>query len=53
MPKSANYLIEVSPAADRDLRRLKGRIVKQDFDRLSKAVDKLAEEPRPLGVQED
>lgn len=51
MPKSLNYRIEVSPAADRDLQKLKDRILKQDFDRLSKAIDKLVEEPRPHGVR--
>ena len=51
MPKSALYRIEVSPAADRDLQKLKERILKQDFDRLGKALDKLSEEPRPHGVR--
>jgi mRNA interferase RelE/StbE len=51
MATSANYRIEVSLAADRDLRKLKERILKQDFDRLGKAIDKLSEDPRPHGVR--
>ncbi len=45
------YRIEVSPAADRDLDKLKGRIRRQDFERLRDAVRSLAEEPRPRGVR--
>ena len=45
------YKLEVSPAADRDLEKLKGRIVRQDFERLRDAVAGLAEEPRPQGVR--
>ena len=45
------HRLEVSPAADRDLERLKGRIRKQDFERLRDAVRSLAEEPRPQGVR--
>ncbi len=45
------YKLEVSPSADRDLEKLKGRIQKQDFERLREAVRGLAEEPRPLGVR--
>jgi mRNA interferase RelE/StbE len=51
MSESAKYHIEVSPAADRDLQKLKERILKRDFDRLAKAIDHLAEEPRPHGVR--
>lgn len=51
MPESSAYRIEVSPATDRDLQKLQDRIRKQDFDRLSKAIDKLAVEPRPHGVR--
>lgn len=43
------YRLEVSPAADRDLERLKSRIRKQDFERLRDAVRGLSEEPRPYG----
>ena len=45
------YKLEVSPAADRDLDKLKNRIRKQDFERLRDAVRSLAEEPRPQGVR--
>ncbi len=45
------YRIEVSPAADRDLERLKKRIQRHDFERLRVAVSGLAEEPRPPGVR--
>ena len=45
------YKLEVSPSADRDLEKLKGRIQKQDFERLREAVRGLAEEPRPRGVR--
>jgi mRNA interferase RelE/StbE len=51
MTKSPGYKVEISPAADRDIQKLKERILKQDFDRLGKSVDKLAEEPRPHGVR--
>ena len=45
------YRLEISPAADRDLEKLKGRIRRQDFERLRVAVGGLAEEPRPKGVR--
>ena len=45
------YKLEVSSAADRDLEKLKGRIRRQDFERLRDAVRGLAEEPRPHGVR--
>jgi mRNA interferase RelE/StbE len=45
------YRIEVSPAAERDLDRLKGRIRRQDFERLRAAIGSLADEPRPRGVR--
>jgi mRNA interferase RelE/StbE len=45
------YRVEVSSAADRDLGKLKGRMQKQDFERLREAVRGLAEEPRPHGVR--
>jgi mRNA interferase RelE/StbE len=45
------YRIEVSPAADRDLEKLKSRIRRQDFKRLREAVSSLAKEPRPQGVR--
>ena len=45
------YRLEVSPAADRDLEKLKARIRRQDFERLRVAVSGLADEPRPHGVR--
>jgi len=45
------YRLEVTPAADRDLEKLKGRIRRHDFERLRNAVGSLAEEPRPQGVR--
>ena len=45
------YKLEVSPSAVRDLEKLKGRIQKQDFERLREAVRGLAEEPRPRRVR--
>lgn len=45
------YRLEVSPAAGRDLKRLEGRITRQDFERLRDAVRRLATEPRPHGVR--
>jgi mRNA interferase RelE/StbE len=51
LPRQKVYRLEVSPAADRDLEKLKGRIRRQDFDRLRVAVGGLAEEPRPQGVR--
>lgn len=45
------YLIDITPAADRDLRKLQGHIQKQDFDRLARGIDRLAGEPRPRGVR--
>ena len=45
------YRLEVSPTADPDLEKLKGRIIRQDFERLRDAVRGLAEEPRPHGVR--
>ena len=43
--------LEVSPAADRDLEKLKGRIRRQDLERLRDAVSGLTAEPRPQGVR--
>ena len=45
------YRLEVSPAADRDLEKLKGRIRRQDFERLRDIVRSLAGEPRSQGVR--
>jgi len=51
MAESSKYSVEVSSVADRDLQKLRERILKQDFDRIAKAVERLAEEPRPHGVR--
>lgn len=45
------YRLEVSPAADRDLEGLKGRIRRQDFERLRVAIRSLSNELRPHGVR--
>jgi mRNA interferase RelE/StbE len=45
------YRLEVTPAADRNLEKLKNRIRRQDFDKVREAVAGLAEEPRPQGVR--
>ena len=45
------YRVEVSPAAGRDLEKLKGRIRMQDFERLRNAVRSLAEKPRPQRIR--
>ena len=44
------YSIEVTPAADCDLDRLKERIQRRDFERLRVAIRGLASEPRPQGA---
>lgn len=44
------YSIEVAPAADRDLDKLKDRIRRGDFERLRVAIQGLASEPRPQGA---
>ena len=45
------YRLEVSPAADRDLDRLKKRIQRHDFERLRIAIRGLADEPRPQRIR--
>ncbi len=45
------YRLEVSPAADRNLERLKRRIQRFNFERLRTAVRSLADDPRPHGVR--
>jgi mRNA interferase RelE/StbE len=47
VPGRSVYRVEISPAADRDLEKLKGRIRIQDFECLRNAVRSLAENPRP------
>lgn len=51
MNKPKTYRIEVSPAAGRDLQKLKERIRLHDFKRLSSSITALAVEPRPNGVR--
>ena len=45
------YRIEVSPAAYRDLLKLKERIQRHSLERLRAAIRSLAGEPRPHGVR--
>ncbi len=45
------YRVEISPAADRDLEKIKGRMRLEDFKRLRDAVRSLATEPRPRGAR--
>ena len=45
------YRIEVSPAAGRDLNKLKSRINRADFERIRDAVTSLVKEPHPQGVR--
>jgi len=45
------HRLEVSPAADRDLDRLKKRIQRHDFERLRVTIRGLADEPRPQGAR--
>ena len=45
------YRLEFSPAADRDLQRLKERTREEDFERLRDAIHGLTHEPRPYGVR--
>jgi mRNA interferase RelE/StbE len=45
------YKLEVSPAADRDLEKLKNRIGRRHFERIKETVRHLAEIPRPPGVR--
>ncbi len=45
------YRLEVSPAADRNLGRLKGRIRRRNFERLRTAIGGLTDNPRPHGVR--
>ena len=45
------YRLEVSPAAERDLERLKRRIQRYNFERLRTAIGSLAHEPRPHGAR--
>jgi len=51
MNKPKAYHIEVSPAANRDLQKLRDRIHLYDFERLSSAIAALVVEQRPHGVR--
>jgi mRNA interferase RelE/StbE len=45
------YRLEVSPATDRDLEKLKQQIQRHNFERLRTAIRSLADNPRPPGVR--
>lgn len=45
------YRLEVSPAAERDLERLKRRIQRHNLERLRTAIRSLADNSRPRGVR--
>lgn len=45
------YRLEVSPAAERDLERLKRRIQRHNLERLRTTIRSLADNPRPRGVR--
>ena len=45
------YRIEVSPAADRDIAKLRGRIQRHSFERVRSAIRSLADNPRPYKVR--
>jgi mRNA interferase RelE/StbE len=45
------YRIEVSPAADRNLKKLGERIQRPSFERLRDAIGSLADNPRPYRVR--
>lgn len=45
------YRLEVSPAAGRDLGKLKQRIRRHEFERLRTAIRGLANKPCPQGVR--
>lgn len=43
------YFIEISPAAERDLKKLKNKL--PSFKELIRIIDNLSIEPKPLGVR--
>ena len=45
------YRVEVSPAADRDIEKLRGRIQRHSLERLRSAIRSLAENPRLYKVR--
>ena len=44
-----NFSIEISPAAERDFKKLKSKL--QNFNELISIIDNLSIEPRPFGVR--
>ncbi len=44
-----NFSIEISPAAERDFKKLKSKL--QNFNELINIIDNLSIEPRPFGVR--
>lgn len=44
-----NYLVEISPAAERDFKKLKSKL--PNFNDLVSIIDNLSIEPRPPGVR--
>ena len=44
-----NYTIEVSPAGEKDLKKLQNKL--SDFDSLINIIDDLSIDPRPIGVR--
>jgi mRNA interferase RelE/StbE len=45
------FRLEITPAADRDITKLKDRISKTDLEKLLIAVRSLENDPRPCGVR--
>lgn len=44
------YRLEFTPAADRDVQRLARRASTGDYEAVERAIEALAEEPRPRGT---
>ena len=44
-----NYSIEISPAVEKDLKKLQNKI--SNFDSLISVIDDLSIDPRPIGVR--
>jgi mRNA interferase RelE/StbE len=51
LPKKGMYNLKIAPGAERDIRKLQQRMSRLDFQRLSKALNELADEPHPQGVK--
>lgn len=45
------YRLEVSPAGERDVERIRRRIQRHNLERLRTAIRSLADNPRPHGVR--